>query len=153
MAEDRYLHPALAKLDAKHGTPALAILIATVASAILATLSLTELIAIYAWLRSATSILTLLALWRLRRRANWKPSFVVPGGRPALIGVIVVPILLFIWALVNSDASARVWGPFTLAIGLVAFAVGGYKKRAAEIPTQAQSTGLNGAPSRSDLSR
>jgi amino acid transporter len=153
MAEDRYLHPALAKLEAKRGTPALAILIATVASAILATLSLTELIAIYAWLRSATSILTLLALWRLRRRTDWKPTFLVPGGTPGLIAVIAVPILLFAWAMINSDASARLWGPFTLAIGLVAFAIGGYKKRVEEIPTQAQSTGLNGAPSRSDLSR
>jgi len=124
MAEDGYLHPALAQLDARHGTPALAVLVSTSISAVLALFSLTQLIAIYAWLRSATSILTLLALWRLRRRSDsWRPTFRVPGGRVGLIAVVSVPITLFVWAMLNSDASARLWGPAYLSLGLAAYAL------------------------------
>jgi amino acid transporter len=80
MAEDGYLHSSLAKLHPRFKTPVLAILISTLACAALATRSVTELIAIYAWMRSATSVLTLLSLWQLRKIApNLERSFVVPG--------------------------------------------------------------------------
>src|SRR5437660_12322144 len=82
MAEDGYLHSSLAKLHPRFGTPVLAIVISTVFCYLLALGSVTQLIAIYAWIRSATSILTLLSLWRLRRAApEIKRSCVVPGGR------------------------------------------------------------------------
>jgi amino acid transporter len=129
MAEDGYLHPALAHLGRKHGTPARAILVATGISAALACFSLTELIAIYAWLRSATSVLTLLALWKLRGTERvWKPAFRVPGGSLGLLAVVGVPIALFAWAMINSDASARVWGPVVLALGIAAFPLVGRGK-------------------------
>jgi APA family basic amino acid/polyamine antiporter len=122
MAEDGYLHPSLAKLHPRHATPARAIVVSTAVSSLLALFSLTQLIAVYAWLRSATSILTLIALWRLRNEGkDWRPSFKVPGGRYGLALLIIVPIALFAWALANSDSSARVWGPAYLLLGLLAF--------------------------------
>jgi amino acid transporter len=127
MAEDGYLHPALARLNRRYGTPARAIVVATVLSAALACLSLTELIAIYAWLRSATSVLTLLALWKLRRdQKDWRPTFRVPGGSIGIAAVVIIPIILFGWAMVNSDASARIWGPAALALGIAAFPLRAY---------------------------
>jgi APA family basic amino acid/polyamine antiporter len=125
MAEDGYLHSSLAKLHPRFKTPMLAILISTAACAVLATLSVTELIAIYAWMRAATSVLTLLSLWQLRKtRPGLERSFTVPGGSPGLVGVVVVPILLFAWALLNSEPSARRWGVACLALGPVAYLAG-----------------------------
>src|SRR5207302_8232909 len=86
MAEDGYLHSSLARLHPRFGTPVLAIVILTLFCSLLAFGSVTQLIAIYAWMRSATSILTLLSLWRLRRVApEILRSLVVPGGRLDLL--------------------------------------------------------------------
>jgi amino acid transporter len=62
MAEDGYLHSSLAQLHPRFGTPVLAIVISTMFCSLLALGSVTQLIAIYAWMRSATSVLTLLSL-------------------------------------------------------------------------------------------
>jgi amino acid transporter len=122
MAEDGYLHPSFAKLHPRLRTPVRAIVVSTAVSSLLALFTLTQLIAVYAWLRSATSILTLIALWRLRKDEKaWRPSFRVPGGPYALALLIIVPIALFAWALANSDSSARIWGPAYLSVGLLAF--------------------------------
>jgi len=121
MAEDGYLHSSLARLHPRFGTPVLAIVISTVLCSLLALGSVTQLIAIYAWMRSATSILTLLSLWRLRHVApEIKRSFVVPGGKAGLAAV-VVPTALFAWALINSDPSSRLWGIACLAQGPAAY--------------------------------
>ena len=130
MAEDGYLHPALARLHPRYKTPVLAIVLSTAACSLLALLDVTQLISIYAWLRSATSVLTLLSLWRLRRRAGeLKPTFTVPGGTPGLIVVITLPIALFAWALINSEASARIWGVLWLAAGPLAYLGFGRRSR------------------------
>jgi len=130
MAEDGYFHPALAKLDPRCATPVRALLVSAAVSAALAFFSLTQLIAVYAWLRSATSILTLVALWRLRKNADaWHPSFRVPGGGIGLALIIIVPVALFAWAIANSDSSASVWGPAYLFMGLVAFGFLRYVRR------------------------
>ena len=122
MSEDGYFHPALAKLHTRFGTPARAIALSTVICAVLAVFSLTQLIAIYAWLRSATSVLTLLSVWRLRRVAPDLPrKFVIPGGAVGMAVVVMLPIALFAWALINSDPQSRIWGPVCLAIGPVAY--------------------------------
>jgi amino acid transporter len=118
MAEDGYFHPALARLHPRLGTPARAIVVSVVICAALAVFSVTQLIAIYAWLRVATSVMTLLSLWRLRRTAPELPRrFAVPGGRFGLATVVVLPILFFAWALINSDPQSRLWGPLCLVLG------------------------------------
>jgi len=119
MAEDGYLHSSLARLHPRFGTPVRAIVISTLFCSLLALGSVTQLIAIYAWMRSATSILTLLSLWRLRRVApEMKRSFVVPGGKAGLAAVVVIPTVLFAWALINSDPASRLWGIACLALGI-----------------------------------
>jgi len=71
---------------------------------------LTQLIAVYAWLRAAASVLTLLSVWRLRKSApDLNRPFLIPGGKIGLLAVVVIPIMLFGWALINSDAQARIW--------------------------------------------
>ncbi len=122
MAEDGYFHPALARLHPRYRTPVHAIVLSTAICAALAVFTLGQLIAIYTWLRVSTSALTLVSCWRLRRSAPDMPRpFRIPGGTRALAAVISVPLLLFAWALVNSDRSALRWGPLCLASGPVAF--------------------------------
>jgi amino acid transporter len=124
MAQDGYFHPALAALHPRYGTPALAISLSVAICAVLAHFSLPRLIAIYAWPRVATSLLTLLSLWRLRRVAPDLPrTFRVPGGRPGVFAVILVPAALFGWALINSDPLARWWGLLVLGSGPTAYGI------------------------------
>jgi amino acid transporter len=122
MAEDGYFHSALARLHPRLGTPARAIVLSVLICAALAVLTVTQLIAIYAWLRVATSVMTLLSLWRLRRTApELRRRFVVPGGRFGLALVVTLPLLFFAWALINSDPQSRLWGPLCLALGPIAY--------------------------------
>jgi len=122
MAEDGYLHATLAKVSPRLGTPVVAILVSTAVCAVLAVLSVPQLIAIYAWSRMATSSLTLASFWQLRRKYPDAPrSFRAPGGTIGALGVVVLPILLFAWAMLNSDPTARLWGLLNLASGPVVY--------------------------------
>jgi APA family basic amino acid/polyamine antiporter len=124
MAEDGYFHPWLARLHPRYRTPARAIVLSVIFCGVLAPFSLPRLIAVYAWLRVATSGLTLLSLWRLRQTAPGLPRrFRVPGGRAGVAAVVCIPILLFAWALINSDPEARRWGLLALVSGPVAYAI------------------------------
>ena len=124
MSEDGYFHPALAQLHRRFRTPVRAIVLTTVLCAALATFRVPQLIAIYTWLRSVTSALTLLSAWRLRRATRGRPhGFRIPGGSLGIAAVVIVPVLLFAWALVNSDPVGRLWGPIYLIAGPVAFLV------------------------------
>ena len=123
MAEDGYLHPALAKVSEKFGTPVRSILLSTGFCAVLAVFSLPQLIAVYAWARMATSFLTLLSFWQMRRKfADAPRSFRAPGGTKAAVAMVLVPTLLFAWAMINSDPATRLWGILTLVSGPVAYA-------------------------------
>jgi len=123
MAEDGYLHVALAKISPRLGTPVRSIVISTALCAPLALLSVPRLIAIYAWSRMATSTLTLVSFWQMRRKfPDTARSFRVAGGKLGAIGIVGVPTLLFAWAMINSDPTARVWGVINLLSGPVAFA-------------------------------
>jgi len=122
MSEDGYLPASLAALHQRFRTPARAILLSTALCILLTLFSVTQLIAVYAWLRAACSMLTLFALWRLRRLAAESPrQFVVPGGAFGIAGVVLVPTALFAWALANSDPVSRLWGPMYLALGPLVF--------------------------------
>ncbi|MFZ1931707.1 MAG: APC family permease, partial [Candidatus Sulfotelmatobacter sp.] len=67
MAEDGYLPAALTRKHSRYGTPWLAIVISAIIYALLAWQSLGQLISVYTWLRSATTVLTVLSAWKLRR--------------------------------------------------------------------------------------
>jgi amino acid transporter len=122
MAEDGYLHPGLGKVSARFGTPVRSIVLSTIFCAVLALFSVTQLIAVYAWSRMATSLLTLLSFWVLRRKFPDLPrSFRAPGGTLGAVGIVVLPALLFVWAMFNSDPVSRLWGMLNLVSGPLAF--------------------------------
>jgi len=122
MAEDGYLHPMLAKVSVRFGTPVRAIVLSTALCAALAVFSVPQLIAVYAWSRIATSLLTLISFWQMRRKyPDLQRSFRVAGGNLGALGIVIVPMLLFAWAMINSDPTARVWGMANLISGPVAF--------------------------------
>jgi amino acid transporter len=122
MAEDGYLHPGLARVSARFGTPVRSILLSMAFCMLLALFSVTQLIAVYAWTRMATSFLTLLSFWTLRRKfPNLPRNFRAPGGALGALGIVVLPTLLFVWAMINSDPASRLWGMLNLVSGPVAF--------------------------------
>lgn len=129
MAEDGYLSPVLARLHPRFRTPWIAILLSSVIYASLAWHSLSRLIGVYIWLRIATSILTVLSAWRLRRkRPDLARSFVIPWGRAGLAYAVVAPLIVSTMAIIipffstaPDDRFAVRWGPVALLIGPLAY--------------------------------
>ena len=122
MAEDGYLPPLLTRKHARYGTPWLAILISSGCYALFALKSLTQLITVYAWLRIATTVMTVLAAWRLRHTEPHLPRpFHIPCGRPGLVYVVGAPIVMAGVALLGSDRFALRWGPAAILLGPVAY--------------------------------
>src|SRR2546430_7364421 len=118
MAEDGYLSPFLTRIHPKFGTPWLAILLSSAIYALLAWKSLTELISVYIWLRIATSLLTVLSAWQLRRKQPDLQRVVrIPWGRKGLAYAVIAPVLMSGVALVASDRFALIWGPVALLLG------------------------------------
>ena len=118
MAEDGYLPAVLTRKHARYGTPWLAIVASAVIYAALAWKSLTQLLSVYIWLRSATTVLTVLSGWKLRRtRPDLARSFVVPGGRVGLFYVVAAPVLMAIVALLGGDRFATIGGLIAIALG------------------------------------
>jgi amino acid transporter len=137
LAEDGYLPPFLTRRHPRYGTPWIAILISAAIYASLALHSLGELISIYAWLRGATTVLTVLSVWKLRRtRPDLPRAFRIPGGNLGLIYVIGMPVVMTCVALRYSAPIAMRWGPCALAAGpVVYFVVKWFARRAAERAT------------------
>jgi len=134
MAEDGYLHPMLAKVSARFGTPVRSIVLSTALFAALAVFSVPQLIAVYAWSRMALSTLTMISFWQMRRKYPDAPrSFRVAGGKLGAIAVVLAPTLLFAWAMINSDPTARVWGMLNLVSGPLAFWFVWKRRRAAAV--------------------
>jgi amino acid transporter len=124
MAEDGYLPSALARKHSRYGTPWLAIVLSAAIYALLAWQSLGQLISVYIWLRSATTVLTVLSGWKLRRtHPELKRSFVVPGGRMGLLYVVGAPVVMALVALLGSDRFATIGGAVGLLLGPVVYAV------------------------------
>jgi amino acid transporter len=122
MAEDGYLLPFLTRIHPKFGTPWLAILLSSAVYALLAWKSLTQLISVYMWLRIATSLLTVLAAWQLRKkRPDLERPFRIPWGRKGLAYAVISPVLMSGFALVTSDRFALEWGPVALLLGPLAY--------------------------------
>ena len=124
LAQDGYLPPFLTRRHPRYGTPWIAILISGAIYASLALHSLGELISIYAFLRGATTVLTVLSAWGLRRKHPHLPRpFRIPGGNLGLVYVIAMPVAMTALALFNSEPIAKRWGPWALAAGPVAYYV------------------------------
>ena len=135
LAEDGYLPPFLTRKHPRYGTHWIAILISAAIYASLALNSLGELISIYVWLRAATTVMTVLSAWALRRKRPDLPrAFRIPGGNLGLVYVIAMPLAMTYVVIRYSDPIALRWGPWALAAGpVVYFVVKYFAKRAAKI--------------------
>ncbi len=122
MAQDGYLPAGLTRLHPRYGTPWIAISFSAVIYALFAVETLTQLISVYIWLRIATSVMTILAAWQLRRKSPDLPRpFRIPWGRNGLLYVVGAPILMSGVALLGSDRFALHWGPVALLLGPIAY--------------------------------
>jgi amino acid transporter len=122
MAEDGYLPDILTRKHARYGTPWIAIVASAVIYSLLAWQSLGRLISVYVWLRSATTVLTVLSAWHLRRRKPDLPrSFVVPGGALGMLYVVGAPVLMAIVALLGGDRTATIGGAIAMALGPIVY--------------------------------
>ncbi len=124
MAEDGYLPKALTRKHLRYGTPWLAIVVSAIIYALLAWQSLGQLISVYIWLRSATTVLTVLSAWKLRRtRPEMPRAFQIPGGRMGLAYVVAAPVAMALVALLGSDRFALIGGAIALVLGPVAYGI------------------------------
>lgn len=124
MAEDGYLPAWLGKIHTRYGTPARAIVVSTVIYCLLAGTKVVDLVAIYIWTRIATSMLTLLAAWGLRRRMpDATRTFRIPGGKLGLLAAILFPAILCAIKIFYSEPLVFRYSPLLLAAGPVAYLV------------------------------
>ena len=81
-----------------------------------------QLLTVYVWLRILVTVLTVLAVWRLRRRQpEMKRPFRIPWGKAGLAYAVIAPILMGVVALICSDKFALKWGPAPVALGIAAY--------------------------------
>lgn len=124
MAEDGYLPRWLAKIDPRYGTPVRAILVSAVVYCALARASVVQLVDIYIWARIATTLLTVLAAWRLRATMPGAArSFRVPGGTTGMLYIVLFPAVLCALKVYYSGPFVLRWAPWLLASGPVAYVV------------------------------
>jgi amino acid transporter len=122
MAEDNYLPHVLTRKHVRYGTPWLAIVVSAAIYALLAWQTLTQLISVYIWLRSATTVLTVLSGWKLRKkRPELKRTFIVPGGHAGLLYVVAAPIAMALVALLGSDRFGMIGGAVAMLLGPVLY--------------------------------
>jgi len=130
MAEDGYLPRALTRRHPRFGTPWLAIVVSAAIYSLLSWQSLTQLISIYVWLRSSTTVLTVLSGWKLRRtRPDLKRTFVVPGAKWGLLYAVTAPLVMACVALLGSDRFGLVGGAIALALGPVVYVALRFQRR------------------------
>ncbi|HZZ15628.1 MAG TPA: hypothetical protein VFE08_06665, partial [Candidatus Sulfotelmatobacter sp.] len=105
-----------------YGTPWLAIVLSAVIYGLLAWQSLGQLISVYIWLRSATTVLTVLSAWKLRRtRPEMPRAFLIPGGRAGLFYVVAAPVVMAVVALLGSDRFGLIGGVIAMVLGPVVY--------------------------------
>ncbi|MFZ0732249.1 MAG: APC family permease [Candidatus Sulfotelmatobacter sp.] len=122
MAEDGYLPKFFTRKHPRYGTPWLAIVASAAIYALLAWQSLGQLISVYIWLRSATTVLTVLSAWKLRRtQPELKRSFVIPGGRAGLLYVVGAPVMMAVVALLGGDRFSTIGGAIAMLIGPILY--------------------------------
>jgi len=130
MAEDGYLPAALTRKHSRYGTPWLAIVVSAIIYGLLAWQSLGQLISVYIWLRSATTVLTVLSAWKLRRtRPDMPREFVIPGGQMGLLYVVAAPVVMALVALLGSDQYAVIGGAIAMVLGPVVYGIIAFASR------------------------
>jgi len=124
MAQDGYLPAWLGKLHPRFRTPAGAILVSLVVYCLLARFQVADLVNIYIWARIATSMLTLLAVWGMRRKQpEAARMFRVPGGKIGLAWSILFPATLCGVKIYYSEPFVWRWAPWLLVTGPIAYGI------------------------------
>ena len=124
MAEDGYLPEVLTRKHSRYGTPWLAIVVSAAIYALLAWQSLAELISVYIWLRSATTVLTVLSAWKLRRtQPELNRSFRIPGGHRDCCMWWGRPVVMALIALLGSDRFGMIGGAIAIVVGPLVYAI------------------------------
>src|SRR5262249_6342863 len=125
LAEDGYLPSVLTSKHPRYGTPRIAILVSAAIYAALAIHTLGQLISLYVWFRAATTVMTVLSAWQLRRKRPDLPRpFLIPGGTLGLAYSVALPVVLTIvimYTLRYSDPISLRWGPWGLAFGPIVY--------------------------------
>jgi amino acid transporter len=136
MAEDGYLPAALTRKHSRYGTPWLAVVVSAIIYALLAWQSLGQLISVYIWLRSATTVLTVLSAWKLRRtRPEMPRAFLIPGGRAGLLYVVAAPVAMALVALLGSDRFALIGGAIAMVLGPLVYGIIAWTARVQSSPS------------------
>jgi APA family basic amino acid/polyamine antiporter len=124
MSQDGYLPSWLGKLHPRFGTPARATVVSLIVYCLLARFDVVDLVNIYIWARIATSLLTLLAVWAMRRKLpDARREFRVPGGAFGLACSILFPAILCGVKIYYSEPFVWRWAPWLLATGPVAYVI------------------------------
>jgi amino acid transporter len=124
MAEDGYLPAWLGKIHPRYGTPARAIVVSLMVYCLLAKFPVVDLVNIYIWARIATSMLTLLAAWRMRVKMPDAPRmFRIPGGAAGVAYAVIFPAILCGVKVYYSEPFVWRWAPWLLATGPVAYVI------------------------------
>ena len=130
MAEDGYLPAVLTRKHSRYGTPWLAIVVSAIIYGLLAWQSLAQLITVYIWLRSATTVLTVLSAWKLRRtKPNMARAFKIPGGNVGLLYVVGAPVVMAALALLGSDRFGMIGGAIAMVLGPVVYGIIAFSSR------------------------
>jgi len=143
MSQDGYLPAWLGKIHPRFGTPARAIVISLVVYCLLARFDVADLVNIYIWARIATSMLTLLAVWGMRRKLpSAARQFRVPGGTFGLACAILFPAILCGVKICYSESFVWRWAPWLLASGPAAYAIlrWGFGLKAKSLPPSIEVT-------------
>jgi hypothetical protein len=101
--------------------------------------SMPQLITVYNWLRVATTVMTVLAAWQLRRKMpDLKRTFMIPGGTPGLLVAVVAVVIMSAVALTGSlfgngagggvNLYGLLWGPVALSLGPVVYSALQWRK-------------------------
>jgi amino acid transporter len=124
MAQDGYLPSWLGKIHSRYGTPVRAIALSALVYCILAKYPVEDLVNIYIWTRIATTLLTLLAAWRMRQKLPNAPrSFLIPGGAGGIAYILIFPAILCAVKVYYSEPLVLHWAPLLLASGPVAYVI------------------------------
>lgn len=124
MAEDGYLPAWLGKIHPRYGTPVRAIGVSLVVYCLLARFPVVDLVNIYIWARIATSMLTLMAAWRMRAKMPDAPRmFRIPGGAAGVAYAVIFPAILCGVKIYYSEPFVWRWAPWLLATGPAAYLI------------------------------